>query len=118
LVDAAVLELLTRGLGIAPIPARLAAISLATIAGWLMHRTYTFAVAVRPSVGEFLRYLGVAWTAAAINYGGFVLIVLLKPAVPPLLAMTISSLVAMVYAYLGMRFAAFRRRPRTRSDRG
>ena len=64
------------------------------------------------------RSLGVAWTAAAINYGGFVLIVLLKPAVPPLLAMTISSLVAMVYAYLGMRFAAFRRRPRTRADRG
>ena len=38
-VDALVLQLLTAVLGLHPIPARLAAISLALIAGWLMHRT-------------------------------------------------------------------------------
>jgi hypothetical protein len=40
-VDALVLELLTVLLGVHPIAARLVAISLAMIAGWLMHRTFT-----------------------------------------------------------------------------
>ena len=78
-VDALVLQLLTAGLGVHPIAARLVAISLAMIAGWLMHRTFTFAVTTPPSVAEFLRYAGVAWTAAAINYGVFVLIALGAP---------------------------------------
>ena len=67
-------------------------------------------MAARPSVGEFLRYAGVAWAAAAVNYGLFVLIVLAFPAIEPLVALVISSAVAMVFAYLGMRFAAFRQR--------
>ena len=109
-VDALVLKLLTLVLGLHPIPARLVAISLAMVAGWLMHRTFTFKVAARPSLPEFLRYAGVAWAAAAVNYGLFVLIVLAFPAIEPLLALVISSAVAMVFAYLGMRFAAFRQR--------
>src|SRR5262249_30069383 len=109
-VDALVLELLTAVLGIPPIVARLAAISLAMVAGWLMHRTYTFAVSAPPSAGEFLRYAGVAWTAAAVNYGAFVLIVLIFPWVPALAATVLSSLIAMVCSYVGMRVAAFRRR--------
>jgi putative flippase GtrA len=109
-VDALVLELLTALLGIDPIAARLVAISVAMVAGWLMHRTFTFAVPTPPSAAEFLRYAGVAWTAAAVNYATFVLIVLLRPQVAPLVALVISSAVAMIVAYLGMRFGAFRRR--------
>jgi putative flippase GtrA len=115
-VDAVVLELLTAVLDIHPIIARLAAISLAMVAGWLMHRTFTFAVAARPSVAEFLRYAGVAWTAAAINYGVFVLIVLIDPELEPLVALVVSSLAAMLFSYLGMRFAAFRQRSSTPRD--
>jgi putative flippase GtrA len=111
-VDALVLELLTRGVGVPPIVARLAAIALAMVAGWLMHRTFTFVVEAPPSVAEFLRYAGVAWSAAAINYGVFVLVVLAWPAVAPLAALVISSLAAMLFSYLGMRFAAFRRHGR------
>jgi putative flippase GtrA len=110
IVDALVLKLLTSVLGLHPIAARLAAIALAMVAGWLMHRTFTFRVTARPSLPEFLRYAGVAWTAAAVNYGLFVLIVLAYPAIEPLVALVISSVVAMVFAYLGMRFAAFRHR--------
>jgi len=110
MVDALVLKLLTSVLGLHPIVARLAAIALAMVAGWLMHRTFTFRVAARPSLPEFLRYAGVAWTAAAVNYGLFVLIVLAYPAIEPLVALVISSVAAMVLAYLGMRFAAFRQR--------
>lgn len=108
-VDALVLQLLTAVLGLHPIPARLAAISLAMVAGWLMHRTFTFAVPTPPNALEFLRYAGVAWTAAAVNYGAFVLILLARPATQPFAALVASSAVAMAFAYVGMRFAAFRR---------
>jgi len=111
-VDALVLTILTGLFSVHPILARLAAISLAMVAGWLSHRTFTFALSVPPSLAEFLRYAGVGWTAAAINYGLFVLILLARPATAPLLALVVSSLVAMVFSYLGMRFAAFRDRPR------
>ena len=109
-IDGLVLKLLTSVLGLHPIVARLAAIALAMVAGWLMHRTFTFRVTARPSLPEFLRYAGVAWTAAAVNYGLFVVIVLAYPAIEPLVALVVSSVVAMVFAYLGMRFAAFRHR--------
>ena len=109
-IDALVLTLLTKVLSIHPIPARLGAISLAMAAGWLSHRTFTFAMTVPPSLAEFLRYAGVGWTAAAVNYGLFVLIILARPATEPLVALVASSLVAMVVSYLGMRFAAFRHR--------
>jgi putative flippase GtrA len=108
-VDALVLQLLTALLGLHPIPARLAAISLAMVAGWLMHRTFTFAIPTPPSATEFLRYASVAWTAAALNYGLFVLIILARPTTEPLAALVVSSAAAMIFAYLGMRFAAFRR---------
>ena len=109
--DALVLTLLTALLAIHPIPARLVAISVAMVVGWLSHRSLTFAVAAPPSKAEFLRYAGVQWTAAALNYGLFVLIILARPATVPFFAMVASSLVAMVFSYLGMRFAAFRQRP-------
>ena len=108
LVDAAALWLLTRMFGLHPIAARLIAIALAMVAGWLMHRTFTFRVRARPSLPEFLRYAGVAWTAAAVNYGVFVLIVLAFVGIEPLVALVISSAAAMAFAYIGMRFAAFR----------
>jgi len=110
-VDALLLTLLTAVFSIHPIPARLAAISIAMVAGWLSHRTFTFAVSVPPSAAEFLRYAGVQWTAAALNYGLFVLIILARPQTVPIVAMVASSLAAMVFSYLGMRFAAFRDRP-------
>jgi putative flippase GtrA len=114
-VDAAALAVLTSLLGLHPIIARLAAISLAMIAAWLMHRTYTFAVKAPPSIAEFLRFAGVAWTAAAVNYGVFVLIILASR-MAPLAAMMVSSLAAMIVSYLGMRFAAFHHRFRAGRD--
>jgi predicted glycoside hydrolase/deacetylase ChbG (UPF0249 family)/putative flippase GtrA len=107
LVDALVLTLLTAVAGLHPILARVAAIALAMVAGWLMHRTFTFRVRARPSLPEFLRYAGVAWSAAAVNYGVFVLIVLAYAAIEPLVALIVSSAVAMAFAYVGMRLRPF-----------
>ena len=108
LVDAAILTVLTY-FGMHPIAARLFAISIAMTVGWLAHRRFTFRLATPPRMAEFLRYAAVGWMVAAINYGIFVAIVLLQPSINPLYALIASSLVAMVFAYLGMRFAAFRK---------
>jgi putative flippase GtrA len=108
LVDAAVLKTLTVLAGMHPIGARVIAISVAMVAGWLAHRRFTFRLTTPPSLAEFARYVAVGWTVAAINYGIFVAIVLVWPLLDPLLALFTSSLIAMVFAYLGMRFAAFR----------
>src|SRR5262245_16341621 len=107
-VDGIVLKALTALLGVHPIVARLFAISLAMLVGWLAHRTFTFAVSAPPSLGEFLRYAAVGWTVAAANYGLFVLMLVLRPTFEPLAALVVSSLAAMLIAYLGMRYAAFR----------
>lgn len=115
-VDALIMTVLTGVFGVHPIIARLGAISMAMVAGWRAHRRLTFAVATKPSLPEFLRYAGVAWTAAAINYGLFVLILLVRPSTEPFVALVASSLGAMIFAYLGMRFAAFRRHSHTSRD--
>lgn len=110
-VDALILKLLTLLFGLHPIVARLAAISVAMVAGWLSHRTFTFALTTPPTLAEFLRYVAIGWAVSAINYGLFVVIMLARPALEPLIALVASSLVAMVFAYLGMRYGAFRVRP-------
>lgn len=109
-IDALILQLLTTLFGWSPIPARLIAVSVAMVAAWLAHRTFTFAVRARPSVAEFLRYLAVAWTSVTLNYGLFVLVLLIRPATVPFIALVISSAGAMIFSYFGLRFAAFRER--------
>ena len=107
-VDAGTTKLLTSAFGVPVLASRLAGIGLAMVAGWLCHRRLTFRVAAAPTLAEFLKYAGVAWTASAINYGVFAVILAIWPALEPVIALFASSLVAMAVAYAGMRFAAFR----------
>lgn len=107
-VDAIILKLLTIYVGMHPFLARIIAISIAMVSGWLSHRTFTFALTTRPTIAEFLRYVAVGWFVSAVNYGVFVAILLIRPATEPLLALIGSSVVAMFFAYFGIRFAAFR----------
>lgn len=109
-IDAVVLEAGIRLAHLHPLLARLIAISCAMVAGWLAHRTMTFALRSRPSVKEFVRYAAVAWTTAAINYGMFALILMLRPATQPFVALIFASILATVFAYVGMRYGAFRSR--------
>jgi putative flippase GtrA len=116
-IDATILKLLTTAFGIHPFLARIVAILVALVAGWLSHRTFTFRLRTSPTAGEFLRYLGLQSTVALINYGIFVAIIVLRPQIDPLLALFLSSGIAMVFSYLGMRCAAFRHGVRpSRSD--
>jgi putative flippase GtrA len=107
-IDAGILQLLTAVFGIHPILARIVSLSFAHVAGWLSHRRFTFRLTTPPTFAEFVRYAGVQSTVALLNYGIFVLILVLWPAVEPLLALVASSGIAMFFSYFGIRFAAFR----------
>ncbi len=109
-VDATILETGIRLFGLHPLVARLLGISCAMVAGWLAHRTLTFMLRSRPNFREFARYAAIAWTTQAINYGTFASILIVRPALPPLAALLLASIVATVFAYVGMRYGAFRGR--------
>lgn len=109
-VDATILETGIRLLGLHPLVARLLGISCAMVAGWLAHRTLTFMLRSRPTFREFARYAAVAWTTQAINYGTFASILIVRPTLPPLAALLLASIVATIFAYVGMRYGAFRGR--------
>lgn len=107
--DAIILELLTRFAGMPPLIARLIAIACAMVAGWRAHRRLTFGLPTKPTMQEFMGYAAVAWTSAGINYATFAAILFYRPQTYPLVALVGASLVAMTFAYLGMRFGAFRK---------
>ncbi len=109
-VDATILETGIRLFGLHPLVARLLGISCAMVAGWLAHRTLTFMLRSRPTFREFARYAAIAWTTQAIDYGTFASILIMRPALPPLAALLLASIVATVFAYVGMRYGAFRGR--------
>ena len=107
-VDMGVLSGLTRMFGVSALAARPFAIGCAMIVGWLCQRTFTFAVAAAPSLAEFLRYVTVASGAAAINFALYSAILLAVPSLAPEAALAASSTIAMVVAYIGLRFGVFR----------
>lgn len=107
--DAAVLAVLTRGLGTDPFLARIAAIFVAMIAGYFAHRRLTFAVAAPPSLAEFGKFAGVASGAALLNYVIYAGLLLTIDGMEPLVALVIASGVAMAASYVGYRFGVFRK---------
>jgi putative flippase GtrA len=108
IVDAGTLKLLLLTTALPIGGARLLSIAAAMVAGWLAHRRFTFNLQTAPSFAEFIRYAGVAWFAAVINYAVFTAILWAHPTLEPTIAVALSALAAMVVAYLGMRFAAFK----------
>lgn len=106
--DAAVLQIGILVFGLHPLAARLIAISVAMVAGWLAHRRLTFSLTTPPTLGEFTRYSAIAWTTAALNYAAFAAVLYFWPAAHPLLALAVASIVATFFAYIGMRYGAFR----------
>ena len=105
-------KILTAVCGVHPILARVVSLSFAHAGGWLSHRRFTFRLTTPPTLAEFVRYAGVQSTVALINYGIYVVVILLRPDIWPLFALVISSGVAMFFSYFGIRFAAFQVRTR------
>lgn len=109
-VDALVLWALMRGLDLSPFLARLFAIAVATIVGFLAHRSVTFAVTGSPTWSEFGRFITVAWSSSVVNYAVFAAILLAWPHTVPVLALFGATLVSMFVTYTGLRYGVFRRR--------
>jgi len=106
-VDAAVLTSLT-ALGAGPFAARIVSILTAMVAAFFAHRRLTFAVETPPSWAEFARFLAVAWTASAVNYAIYALVLIAWPQVVPLVALLAATAVSMGVSYFGMRLGVFR----------
>ena len=87
------------------------AILVAMVVAWLLHRRLTFRVSAPPSLTEFLRFAGVAWTANAINYLVYAGILILWPATAIIVALIASTLIAAIFSYVGFRFGVFRQPP-------
>ena len=111
LIDAGITGSLVHIARLDPFSSRFIAICIAMVAAWLLHRRITFAVDAPPSLREFMKFAGVAWAANALNYGLYVVILLVWPAPWPLGALVASTAVATVFSYLGFRLGVFREPP-------
>ncbi len=107
-VDLAVLLALRHGLGLPPLVARLPAIAIAMVFGWLCNRRFTFRMTGRPRLAEFLRYAAASGLAVAVNYLTFAALLVSVPQVPLAAAAFAGSAVAAGVSYLGYRHVAFR----------
>jgi putative flippase GtrA len=110
LTDVGILNLLTIYAGLSPFIARLVSIATAMVVSWLMHRTVTFHASTRPSLKEFGQFAAVAWSAQAVNYVVFSIVLFFVPTIGETLAAFIGSGVAMFFSYTGFRFGVFARR--------
>ncbi|MEX6505319.1 GtrA family protein [Jiella sp. M17.18] len=108
-IDALVLFALTHWLGVSPFIARVPAILLSMVAGWISNRSVTFHVATGPRLAEFLRYAAASGFGVGVNYAVFSAVLILQPSAPPVAALVIASAVAAGVSYVGYRWFAFAR---------
>lgn len=110
-IDAGITVALIHFAGFNPFTARLVAILVATGAAWLMHRRITFNVQCAPSWREFARFFVVALGANGLNYVVFVAILVSQPATLPIVALAMSTAIAMLFSYAGFKRGVFRAPP-------
>jgi putative flippase GtrA len=101
LIDAGVLALLLKVTALGPFAARVFAIAAAMLFTFWLNRTFTFGRSGRALVAEGARYGGVGVGAAVLNYAVYSALLLVFPALWPVLAVAIASLVAMAFSFLG-----------------
>jgi len=101
LIDAGVLSLLLWATPLGPFFGRLVSIACALAVTWLCNRTLTFGPSDRGALHEGARYGGVGIASSILNYLVYSGVLLAVPATPPLAALVIASLAAMIFSYLG-----------------
>lgn len=108
LVDAGVLAALHHGAGLDPFVARLVSVSLAVLTTWRLNRALTFGASSGSQMREGVRYGSVAALSAAMNYIVYALILMARPAFPPVAALAGGTLAAMALSYAGYSRFAFK----------
>jgi putative flippase GtrA len=99
--DAGMLALLLYVTPLGPFGARILAIVFALGVTWSINRAITFGRSRFPLVVEGARYSSVGIASAVLNYGIYAGILLLVPALSPLVAIAIASLLAMAFSWTG-----------------
>lgn len=99
--DAAALWLLLAVTPLGAFVARLLSIGFALCVTWQINRHLTFSPSGRGVTQEGARYGGVGIATSIVNYVVYCAILFALPAMPPLAALAIASLVAMALSFLG-----------------
>jgi len=100
-VDAGLLALLLAATPLGPFSARGLAMLIAMTVTWSLNRHLGFGPSRRSLGGEWLAYVAVASTSAAVNYAVYAGCLLALPRLSPLIALAIGSLAAMTLSWLG-----------------
>jgi putative flippase GtrA len=100
-VDAGMLALLLATTPLGPFAARIIAILVALAVTWGFNRSLTFGRSRYPLLLEGARYGSVGLLSALINYAIYATVLLLAPAVHPLVAVVIASVGAMAFSWAG-----------------
>ncbi|MGX5848237.1 GtrA family protein [Mesorhizobium sp. PL10] len=99
--DAAALWLLLAVTPLGPFIARVLSIGSALCVTWQINRHLTFSPSSRGVAQEGARYGGVGIATSIVNYLVYCAILFALPAMSPLAALAIASLVAMALSFLG-----------------
>ena len=99
--DAAVLWLLLSVTPLGPLVGRVLSIGFALCVTWQINRHLTFSPSSRGIAQEGARYGGVGIATSIVNYVVYCAILLALPAMPPLAALAVASIVAMALSFLG-----------------
>jgi len=99
--DAAALWLVLAVTPLGPLVARVLSIGFALCVTWQINRHLTFSPSSRGMAKEGARYGGVGIATSIVNYLVYCAILFALPAMPPLAALAIASLVAMALSFLG-----------------
>ncbi|MDX3928213.1 MAG: GtrA family protein [Shinella sp.] len=101
LVDAGTLAVLLATTALGPFPSRIVAIAAAMLATWIVNRSFTFGASPHSRAAEGTRYGAIGLTGAAINYAIYSGLILALPGFSPVLAVALSSGLAMLWSWLG-----------------
>lgn len=111
MVDAGALLFLDTA-GMNSLLSRAVSISLALVVTWLIHRNFTFNVKASPTLNELFKYIACNAFGAAINYITYSILYLFLLRNDQLIAMFISSFVALAFNYSGAKRLVFQK-PKT-----
>ncbi|MBZ9672714.1 GtrA family protein [Mesorhizobium sp. ES1-3] len=99
--DAAALWLLLAITPLGPFVSRILSIGFALCVTWQINRHLTFSPSSRGMTREGARYGGVGVATSIVNYAVYSAVLFAVPAISPLVALAIASLVAMTLSFLG-----------------
>ncbi|MDX8525480.1 GtrA family protein [Mesorhizobium sp. MSK_1335] len=99
--DAAALWLLLSTTPLGALSARVLSIGFALCVTWQINRHLTFAPSSRGMAREGARYGGVGIATSIVNYLVYCALLFALPALPPLVALAVASIIAMTLSFLG-----------------